>query len=200
MDSLPDLDCKSFFAACGKNVFLFFQTSIHILLELADSAVLPYNLQKFPKAMKDAMEAFEKNNITQKLEDNNASLKFVQSAIEEFEMATSKFMAKLNNVKQSHNPMELRIINDQIMHLERVFLMPSGLPGRPDSRNAIFAPGKFNSYEGGAFPGISDLLHEIDDLDDIPKAARWKEIRRHVSDLMIMIQEATRFLNPVEQI
>ena len=70
--------------------------------------------------MKDAMEAFEKNNITQKLEDNNASLKFVQSAIEEFEMATSKFMSKLNDVKQSHNPMELRIINDQIMHLERV--------------------------------------------------------------------------------
>ena len=103
------------------------------------------------------MKAFEKNNITQKLEDNNASLKFVQSAIEEFEMATSKFMAKLNDVKQSHNPMELRIINDQIMHLERVFLMPSGLPGRPDSRNAIFAPGKFNNYEGGAFPGISDL-------------------------------------------
>ena len=43
--------------------------------------------------MKDAMKAFEKNNITQKLEDNNASLKFVQSAIEEFEMATTKFMA-----------------------------------------------------------------------------------------------------------
>ena len=55
--------------------------------------MLPYNLEKFPKAMKDAMEAFEKNNITQKLEDNNASLKFVQSAIEEFEMATTKFMA-----------------------------------------------------------------------------------------------------------
>jgi hypothetical protein len=129
-----------------------------------------------------------------------ASSQFVRSAIEEFEMATSKFMAKLNDVKQSHNPMELRIINDQIMHLERVFLMPGGLPGRPDSRNAIFAPGKFNSYEGGAFPGIGDLLHEIDDLEDIPKAARWKKIRRHVSDLMIMILEATRFLNPVEQI
>ena len=140
------------------------------------------------------------NQADLEVRQKSASLQFVQSAIEEFEMAILKFMAKLNNVKQSHNPMELRIINDQIMHLERVFLMPSGLPGRPDSRNAIFAPGKFNSYEGGAFPGISDLLHEIDDLDDIPKAARWKEIRRHVSDLMIMIQEATRFLNPVEQI
>ena len=152
------------------------------------------------KAMKDTMDVFEKNNVTKKLEENNASLKFVQAAIAEFEMAASKFMAKLEDIKQSHNPMELRMINDQMMQLERVFLMPAGLPGRPDVRNAIFAPGKFNSYAGAAFPGISDLLHEIDDLDTVAKSARWKEIRRHVSDLMIMIQEAARFLNPVEQI
>ena len=75
-----------------------------------------------------------------------------------------------------------------------------GLQGCPQIHNAIFAPGKFNSYAGAAFPGISDLLHEIDDLTDGAKSARCKEIRRHVSDLMIMIQEAARFLNPVEQI
>ena len=78
--------------------------------------------------------------------------------------------------------------------------MPAGLPGCPQIRNPIFAPWKFNSYAGAAFPGISDLLHEIDDLKDGAKSARWKEIRRHVSDLMIMIQEAARFLHPVEQI
>ena len=47
---------------------------------------------------------------------------------------------------------------------------------------------------------MGNLLHEIDDLDDDAKASRWKEIRRHVSGLMIMTQEANRFLNPVEQI
>ena len=55
-------------------------------------------------------------------------------------------------------------------------------------------------YGASAFPGISDLLHEIDDLEVDDKEARWKEIRRHVSDLMIMIQEAARFLKPVEKI
>ena len=77
--------------------------------------------------------------------------------------------------------MDLRIMNDQMMQLERVFLMPAGLPGRPQVRNAIFAPGKFNSYAGAPFPGISDLLNEIDDLKDGAKSARWKEIRQHVS-------------------
>ena len=33
------------------------------------------------KAMKDTMDVFEKNNVTKKLEENNASLKFVQAAI-----------------------------------------------------------------------------------------------------------------------
>ena len=170
------------------------------MFELADSAVLPYNLENFPKAMKETMDVLEKNNVTKLLEDNNASLKFVEQAIAEFETAASEFMAKLEDVKQSHNPMELRMINDQMMQLERVFMMPAGLPGRPDVRNAIFAPGKFNSYAGAAFPGISDLLHEIDGLDTEAKKDRWKEIRKHVSDLMIMIKEAARFLRPVEQI
>ena len=162
--------------------------------------MLPYNLERFPQAMRKAMETFKKNNITQKLEENNASLEYVEAAILDFELATTKFMARLEDVKESQNPLEHRIVNDQMMQLERVFLMPAGLPGRPESRNAIFAPAKFNSYAGSAFPGISDLLHEIDDLGGEAKSARWKEIRRHVSDLMIMIQEAARFLNPVEQI
>ena len=72
--------------------------------------------------------------------------------------------------------------------------------GRPGVRNAIFAPAKFNGYASSAFPGISDLLHEIDDLDEESKSARWKKIRRHLSDLMIMIQEAERFLRPVAQV
>merc|ERR1719225_25987 len=105
-------------------------------------------------------------------------------------------MARLEDVKESQNPLEHRIVNDQMMQLERVFLMPAGLPGRPESRNAIFAPAKYNSYAGSAFPGIADLLHEIDDLEIEAKEARWKELRRHVSDLMIMIQEAARFLSP----
>lgn len=70
--------------------------------------------------------------------------------------------------------------------------------GRPSSRNAIFAPSKFNSYGGAAFPGIIDLLHEIDDLDNDSKKKRYEELKKHVSDLMIMIKEGSRFLFSTE--
>ena len=76
--------------------------------------------------MKDALESLEKNNVTQKLEDNNASLKYVQKAIDDFEIAISNFLAQMKNVKESNNPMKQRILNDQMMHLERVFLLPKG--------------------------------------------------------------------------
>ena len=170
-----------------------------MLLELADSAVLPYNLVRFPKIMQETLEEFDANNVTSLLQKGGVTLQYIKEAVNEFKISTEEFMKNLQETKKSLDSLSLRIVNDQMMQLERVFLMPSGLPGRPDVRNAVFAPGKFNSYAGSAFPGITDLLHEIDDLDDELKASRWKQIRQHLSDLMIMILEAERFLRPVEQ-
>lgn len=164
---------------------------------MADSALLPYNLERFPTAMQETLETFESNNVTQILESNGATLKHIQQAVKEFKAAVTDF---LNNMDIKDDPIKLRIANDQMMQLERVFYMPQGLPGRPEVRNAIFAPAKFNSYGGSAFPGISDLLHEIDSLEGEAKTQRWNEIKRHLSDLMIMIQAAARFLKPAEQI
>jgi hypothetical protein len=44
---------------------------------------------------------------------------------------------------------QLRALNDQLMMLERVFLLQKGLPGRPDVRHALFSPANFDAY--GAF-------------------------------------------------
>ena len=97
-----------------------------MLLEMADSAVLPFKLENFPKVLKENMELLEKNEIARKMEENKASLKFVSEAIDEFEEATLDFVKEIEKVKERKNPLELRIINDQMMHLERIFLLPRG--------------------------------------------------------------------------
>ena len=96
------------------------------------------------------------------------------------------------------DPLKLRMINDQLMQMEKVFIMDGGIPLRDETRHAIFAPGKFNAYGGGGFPAISDLLYEHDKLvEDSPEyTKRWDLIKRHVSDLMIMTQNAARYLKP----
>ena len=62
--------------------------------------------------------------LFQLLEKNNVTLRHLVDAVGIFEKATEEFMSKLTKYDVG-NPMEIRIINDQLMHLERVFLMVS---------------------------------------------------------------------------
>ena len=105
------------------------QTSIHVLLELADSAVLPYNLERFPKVMAETLDSFDTNNVTDALRKGGVTLKHIKDAVKEFSNATKSFMDELKTIQNEHDPMKLRIANDQMMQLERIFNLPSGLPG-----------------------------------------------------------------------
>lgn len=44
------------------------------------------------------------------------------------------------------------------------------------------------------FPGLSDLMHKFDDLDNDEKLAKIKEVKKHLSDLMIVFRQATSWL------
>ena len=152
--------------------------------------------------MKDALNEFDQSttNVTKTLQENGVTLTYLKEAVDEFEIATKKFMQSLKDQESDikSDPLKLRMINDQLMQMEKVFIMDGGIPLRDETRHAIFAPGKFNIYGGGAFPAISDLLYEHDKLvQDTPEYnKRWDLIKRHVSDLMIMTQNAARYLQP----
>ena len=49
------------------------------------------------------------------------------------------------------------MLNDKLMLLERVFLLPQGMPDRLNVRNAIFSPSKQNSY--GKLMKIVKMTH-----------------------------------------
>ena len=182
------------------------QTSIHAIMNLADSAILPYNLKHFPTEMKKSLDEFDKisTNVTRTLESNGVTLEYLKEAVLEFKIASEAYMNMLKekNDEIRNDPIKLRMINDQLMQMERVFIMDGGLPSHKEIRHAIFAPGKFNIYGGGGFPAISDLLYEVDKLvkgtEEYTK--RWNLIKRHVSDLMIMTQSAARYLQPYDKV
>ncbi|KAH9862870.1 hypothetical protein J1614_010963 [Plenodomus biglobosus] len=56
----------------------------------------------------------------------------------------------------------IRTINTKYKLLERQFLYPAGLDGRPWFKHIVFAPGKWTGYAGATFPGI---VEGIDDHD-----------------------------------
>ena len=48
---------------------------------------------------------------------------------------------------------------------------------------------------GAAFPGLADLLYDEAELGRKEREERWRQIRKHLSDLMIIFRQATRWLN-----
>jgi hypothetical protein len=69
-----------------------------------------------------------------------------------FKMAAERWTARRDALIQEGGQLlladsfQLRELNDQLMMLERVFLLPRGLPGRPDVRHALFSPANFDAY------------------------------------------------------
>ncbi len=70
------------------------QSSTRMLLNLADSAVLPYNLQYFPEQMKKALLGLRESNVTKLLENNDATLTHLEEAVNDFERASEAFTAR----------------------------------------------------------------------------------------------------------
>ena len=79
--------------------------------------------------MQETIELLDSNNVTSLLQKGGVTLQYIKEAVKIFSDSTKQYMESLQNVRDSHDPMDIRITNDQMMQLERVFNLPSGLPG-----------------------------------------------------------------------
>ncbi|XP_064110868.1 N-acetylated-alpha-linked acidic dipeptidase 2-like [Macrobrachium nipponense] len=172
---------------CGRLAALF-------LKYFADSALIPYSLQQMSTVIEESLNKVKDKGKGATLLEIYDKFPLLEESAHNFTAATAIFAQKLDSVKDTLDPVMLRAINDQMMKLEQVFIMPTGLPGRPTIRHAIFAPSQFDNYAAAGFPGISDLLYRIDDLQGEELSKRHKEIRRHISDLTILLQKASGLL------
>ncbi|KAI0000719.1 hypothetical protein F4779DRAFT_604561 [Xylariaceae sp. FL0662B] len=75
----------------------------------------------------------------------------------------------ITKLKLLHN---IRATNTKYKRIERAFLYPGGLDGRPWFKHVVFAPGVWTGYSGAVFPG---LVESIDNKDFV-NAAKWVEI------------------------
>ena len=176
------------------------QLGLHMLLNLAESKIMPLNPHHIGKELDKGVSSLIKENVTVKLTELGMEKpwKLVQESIEEFKIAVRKWSEKKEKCTKGNkkiNPYEMRSLNDQIMLLERTFLLDGGLEGRSYHRHILFSPQKFNIYGGAAFPGISDLLHNIDHLHEENLEQRLKELKKHLSDIMIKMKQASSWLS-----
>ncbi len=176
------------------------QMAISTALKFADELILPFKHKGLVDFMRDKISEWEADGTANRLATNGASLDPLIGAIYTFEEAITDFETRVNETCPKDR-IAARRHNDQMMKVERVFIAEQGLPNRDDSRNVIYSPSKYNRYVASSFPGLSDLLFELDTLTDPAAIAlKWEEIRRHVSDLFIAVRQAASYLRPFEVI
>ncbi|KAG1656999.1 N-acetylated-alpha-linked acidic dipeptidase 2 [Nymphon striatum] len=175
------------------------QISALMLHKIADSKILPFNATRLAEAMTDALKKL-KEKIGSTLQTKNLNLGEIlkdklEGGLSKFKTSAMEWHKSLKEVDKE-DTLKIRILNDQFMTLERVFIKPDGLPDSPTKRHMIFAPSKFDSYSGGAYPALSDLMYGIENLTGDEAAKRWLQVERHLSDLLIVIHYATEILKP----
>ncbi|XP_007936242.1 N-acetylated-alpha-linked acidic dipeptidase 2 [Orycteropus afer afer] len=164
--------------------------------ELADSKIIPFNIQDYAKALENYATSIYNlsKKHDQQLSDHGVSFDSLFSAVKNFSEAAADFHRRLTQV-DLNNPLAVRIVNDQLMLLERAFIDPLGLPGRPFYRHIIFAPSSHNKYAGESFPGIYDAIFDIENKAD-PRSA-WAEVKKHISIAAFTVQAAAGTLTEV---
>ncbi|XP_067686592.1 N-acetylated-alpha-linked acidic dipeptidase 2-like [Haliotis asinina] len=168
------------------------QLWLAVALELTDSAILPFNLSDYAETMSRLQEQLEVDMgdvLDKNLPGYNANLTQV---IDEFTEAAASFMSQVANTNTS-KPLVVRKLNDQLLQLERAFLDPHGLPDRSYYRHILFAPSSHNQYAGASFPGLVDLLFDIEESD----TSQWEKVKQHFSVILFTIQSATSTLRDV---
>lgn len=186
MDTLIDPDYK-IHSTCSKLI-------TYLGRDLADSLVHDFRPQEYANLMNDTVGDLEKLNQV------GVDPQYLIDQIYKFAAISDQWTSSFDSDYVKKNPMLTRIINSQMTRLDRLFLLPQGLPGRALYRHAIISPSKYDSYGSSVFPGISDLLHDIDSLSPDEFSARIEQLKRHVSDLMIVIKAAGNYLKDVSLI
>lgn len=74
------------------------------------------------------------------------------------------------------------------MYLERAFLIPEGLPGRPYDKHVFMAPSIRDQYTSTPFPGIVDAIFIGLSQNN------WEEAKKQVSNAAYLIQSAAKTL------
>ncbi|XP_064487427.1 N-acetylated-alpha-linked acidic dipeptidase 2-like [Ornithodoros turicata] len=117
----------------------------------ADRSLLPYELRELSYEIRVGLDTFfskHKNTINSLQLDLSAPFK----AASEFIHATERFM-NLTKHLDLLNPIMIRVANDIMMKIEKIFICPGGIPSRDITlRNLVYSP------DGVMFPGMQDAI------------------------------------------
>ncbi|KAL5013908.1 hypothetical protein ScPMuIL_008178 [Solemya velum] len=173
------------------------QITSDIILQLADTALLPLDVRHFGTILKSG----ETQLISQKSVLEKANLKFdllsngenqtgiISEGITNFVKAVAEFYTKYSQVNKANiSEFDLYLMNDQLLRVSRAFIIEKGLPGRPHYRNVLVAPHPEDLNTEQIFPGV---LHAIGVGE---KTGDWSMLQEQVAILVMSLRQAADIL------
>ncbi|KAH8030205.1 hypothetical protein HPB51_006637 [Rhipicephalus microplus] len=156
-----------------------------LLRTLADSLFLPFNLFDYAQLLKDLCISLHLHTR------HGLDLAPLDAAVQNFSDAAYNFHSRQNELDTS-DPMAIRMVNDQLLLLERVFLDPRGLPRNPYKKHLVLSPPELPTFLDEMFPGIMDeFTRLVDELGSPTDAGPHLDVlRQHYALLVQVIQQA----------
>nr|XP_060616071.1 aminopeptidase NAALADL1 [Anolis sagrei ordinatus] len=163
------------------------RTAGNVLLRLADSLFLPLNVSDYGETLQQMLVAAEQG-FQAELAKNNVSLAPLKEAISRFQSAAAGLNQRISDLQKedSPSPLHIRMVNDQLMLLERAFLNPRAFPEKYYYSHILLAP---RSSGVATFPGLADAASSAD----------WDGAHKHMAIASHAIENAAALLEAVAE-
>ncbi|XP_030854933.1 N-acetylated-alpha-linked acidic dipeptidase 2 isoform X2 [Strongylocentrotus purpuratus] len=162
---------------------------------LADSLILPIGVVDTAEKITGSIATL-KDFYEDQMAEQGITWDTIESASSNLTTAAKAFESNVADMEKN-DPFAVRRVNDQLMQFERAFIDPLGLPGRNLQRHVVFAPSSKDAYKGDAFPGIVDLMFDINNPEgDV--SDDWEALKQHMSVVAFTLQSAASTLKDVD--
>ncbi|KAL0630072.1 Aminopeptidase NAALADL1 [Plecturocebus cupreus] len=202
------------------------QTAGSVILRLSDSFFLPLNVSDYSETLHNFLQAAQQD-LGALLEQHGITLGPLVTAVEKFDAEAAALVERISTLqKGSPDPLQVRMLNDQLMLLERTFLNPRAFPEERYYRYLQVGPGKAPDLreEVGSFSALYSTTQPLKKLgihvlwaprtgsvatfpglsnacsrarDTAPGSEAWAEVQRQISIVVMALEGAAATLRPV---
>jgi len=126
-------------------------------LRMADARVLPFRYPSYAQQLSIYLSEAQQRAVQAGMDLNFHS---IERGIAAFTPSAKVFDCYRDHVENTVSipEDELLRLNQNLYRMERYFIDPAGLPGRPWFRHVIQAPGLHEGYAAQVFPGLYDAI------------------------------------------
>jgi len=160
-------------------------------LKLLDSLILPFNATRYTEELLLFIESFEAS-YSKLLAENGVSIEMLKSSAKEL-MEQAFGMERRIKLVDISNWQQRRIINDQLMELERAFISADGLKRRKYFKHVLYSPSSVNIYLGRSFPAVIEAIQRVSSGLD----KNWNDVNVQLAVVANHILMASKLLSEI---